>query len=272
MTPTQNGVAVPARAATPDGAEPVPVSGIAGIANASELLPCPFCGCREHLFIAPDEIGSGGQWVSPIHAGCSQTTGCGVSVWEEYAEDAIAKWNTRPRADRFYIDCEFDGHAGDLLSIAVVCEDGRSLHVDAIDTTATDPWVIANVVPLLGEHEADQDISTFRDNIGAVLRRFIAVREPVIIADSPVDIGRFCRALSTDSDGGWASTDYASMTFEVHNVDCYPTDLPGAVQHNAWWDAMALRHKLAQGTSGSAQDRNGLDPKGAGPVAESDAP
>lgn len=63
-----------------------------------------------------------------------------------------------------------------------------------------------------------------------------------IIADSPVDIGRFCAALSTSEDGGWASADYPRMTFEVHNVDCYPTTLPGAVQHNAWWDAMALRH------------------------------
>jgi hypothetical protein len=34
------------------------------------------------------------------------------------------------------------------------------------------------------------------------------------------------------------------MTFEVHNVDCYPTALEGAVQHNAWWDAMALRAAL----------------------------
>jgi hypothetical protein len=24
-------------------------------------------------------------------------------------------------------------------------------------------------------------------------------------------------------------------------VDCYPTTLEGAVRHNAWWDAMALR-------------------------------
>lgn len=32
------------------------------------------------------------------------------------------------------------------------------------------------------------------------------------------------------------------------------------------------RHKLAQGTSGSAQDRNGLDPKPAGPVSEGNAP
>ena len=67
---------------------------------------------------------------------------------------------------------------------------------------------------------------------------------PVIVADSPVDIARFCKAISTADDGSWASTDYPQITFEVHNVDCYPTTLPDAVQHNAWWDAMALREKL----------------------------
>ena len=70
------------------------------------------------------------------------------------------------------------------------------------------------------------------------------VDEPTIVADSVVDIGRFCRALSTGMDGGWSSVDYPVVRFEVHDVAAYPTTLPGAVQHNAWWDAMALRHML----------------------------
>lgn len=149
-------------------------------------------------------------------------------------------------SNRFYIDCEFDGHGGSLLSIAMVSEGGRSIHVRTIDGLATDPWVIENVVPLLDEHEAEIDTSVFTDNVGSVIRRFIDdCASPIIIADSPVDIGRFCAAISTSPEGGWASTDYPGMTFEVHNVDCYPTDLPGAVQHNAYWDAMALRHKLS---------------------------
>jgi hypothetical protein len=81
--------------------------------------------------------------------------------------------------------------------------------------------------------------------VGSALRNFIGnCTRPIIVADSPVDIGRFCAALSTGDDGGWVSTGYQRMTFEVHNIDCYPTDLPGAVQHNAYWDAMALRHRL----------------------------
>jgi hypothetical protein len=62
------------------------------------LLPCPFCGTIEHLFIEPDEVGSGGQWVSPIHVGCAQYTGCGVSVTGETEAEAIAAWNTRPQS------------------------------------------------------------------------------------------------------------------------------------------------------------------------------
>lgn len=119
---------------------------------------------------------------------------------------------------RYYIDCEFDGHGGPLLSIALVREDGRSIHIGVL-MEARDPWVVENVVPIMGRHGA-----TF--------------------ADSPVDIGRFCSALTTSPLGGWASAEYPLMTFEVHNVDCYPTTLEGAVQHNAWWDAMALRQKL----------------------------
>ena len=174
--------------------------------------------------------------------------------------------------DKFYIDCEFDGHDGPLLSIAMVREDGDGVHIQT-DAEALDPWVRENVMPLMDTHQARLFAFCSSNFVGARLRHFIgACESPVIIADSPVDIGRFCQALSTGEDGGWASADYPLMTFEVHNVDCYPTTLPGAVQHNAWWDAMALRHKLAQGTSGFAQDRNGLDPKGSGPVSEGNAP
>lgn len=145
---------------------------------------------------------------------------------------------------RYYLDTEFDGHNGPLLSLALVAEEGLSLHLRTT-ARAADPWVVQNVEPLMGEHDADVRGEVATNRIGALIRGFIAPdQSPVIIADSPVDIGRFCSAISTGEDGGWASADYPLMTFEVHNVDAYPTTLAGAVQHNAWWDAMALRHKL----------------------------
>ena len=149
---------------------------------------------------------------------------------------------------RYYLDTEFDGHNGTLLSLALVAEEGESLHLRTSDR-ATDPWVIANVEPLMDSHDASVIAHDVDPNaVGAITVNFFKLhrdRTPtVIVADSIVDIGRFCRALSTGTDGGWCSFD-GDIQFEVHDVACYPTDLPGAVQHNAWWDAMALRHKLA---------------------------
>ena len=147
----------------------------------------------------------------------------------------------------YYIDCEFDGHNGPLLSIAMVRGDGYSLHVAVRDIAISDPWVAENVLPIIDSHNADIGCRVRINEVGRVLRSFIGnCPNPTIIADSPVDIGRFCRTISTGSDGGWASADYPGMTFIVRNVDCYPTTLQGAVQHNAWWDAMALRAALAK--------------------------
>lgn len=174
----------------------------------------------------------------------------------------------------FFIDCEFDGHNGPLLSFAIVRDTGEGMHITVTDAPPVgDPWVAKNVLPIMDSHRSPQVAWVRTNEVGGVLRAFIGdCQRPYIVADSPVDIGRFCQALSTGRDGGWASAEYPSIGFAVLNVDCYPTDLPGAIQHNAWWDAMALRHKFAQGTSGSAQDGHRLDPQGAGPVSAGNAP
>jgi hypothetical protein len=154
----------------------------------------------------------------------------------------------------FYIDCEFDGHDGPLLSLAMVRQDGWSLHVST-GVVAQDPWVVANVLPIMDSHHADNARRVRPNQVGGVLRDFIGdCQHPTIIADSPVDIGRFCRAISTGEGGGWAPTVYHRMTFIVRNVDCYPTTLEAAVQHNAWWDAMALRAALAPAAPTSGEE------------------
>lgn len=149
--------------------------------------------------------------------------------------------------NRFYIDCEFNGHCGELLSMAIIPEAERGLYLCVADAPKDmDPWVAANVWPLVHMRLPIGKTVAYLDDFGHFIRRFIGKSEhPVIVADSPVDIGRFCAAVSTGQDGGWSSTDYSRMTFEVHNVDCYPTDVPDAIQHNAYWDAIALRWRLA---------------------------
>jgi len=142
----------------------------------------------------------------------------------------------------YYIDCEFDGHNGPLLSLAIVRDDAFGLHIRTFEN-AQDVWVIANVMPLMDCHKAQQSQWIPLNEVGPSIKAFIGADQlPTIVADSPVDIGRFCAVISTGSTGEWSSCGYPEITFKVINVDCYPTELPGAVQHNAWWDAMALRH------------------------------
>lgn len=146
---------------------------------------------------------------------------------------------------RYYIDCEFDGHNGALLSIAAICDDRGSIHIRA-QNKASDPWVRANVMPHMDSHEATTLAFVSDAEVGGQLRWFMRGDDaPTIVADSPVDIARFAKAVSTGDDGGYFPCFAPRMTFEVHDVDAYPTDIPGAVQHNAWWDALALQHKLS---------------------------
>jgi hypothetical protein len=43
--------------------------------------------------------------------------------------------------------------------------------------------------------------------------------------------------------------DIDHLRFEIRRFDPYPTELAGAVEHSAWWDAMALRQRLERGAS-----------------------
>ncbi len=163
-----------------------------------------------------------------------------------------------PNSMTYYIDCEFADHRGKLISMAVVTHDGESIYIKTphireyyihINTLRgpsdySPSWVDENVIPVIDNHQCDRVYSVDYHSVGQILRDFISSSHPIIIADSPVDIGRFCEAWSTGSDGKWRSCDRQIMTFNVNNVDAYPTDLEGAVRHNAWWDAMALRHIL----------------------------
>lgn len=163
---------------------------------------------------------------------------------------------------KYFVDCEFDGHNGPLLSLAIVAQDGLSCHWRT-GVRAMDIWVIQNVEPLMDSHKASFNVLLSGPNsLGGELRDFLAGDDaPVIIADSPVDIERFCRAYMTDRNGDYFPNDRPKMRFEVHDVDAYPTTLEGAVQHNAWWDAMALRNVLTTTASASGYEAKRSEPE-----------
>lgn len=145
---------------------------------------------------------------------------------------------------RYYLDCEFDGYRGHLISVALVREDGHSGYW-VVSDVAGDPWVRENVLPILytahvgGKHVP---METCVEEIASFLKGDPA---PVIVTDWPDDVRYFCELSIT---GPGTMIDVPGLKFEVHRVDAYPTELEGAVQHNAWWDAMALRHLLTKET------------------------
>lgn len=144
---------------------------------------------------------------------------------------------------KYYLDCEFDGHDGDLISMALVSIHD-SIYIKVTDYIVRDLWVLNNIIPILDSHLAPKVINVDTNVVGAVLKAFLPSENFEIVADSPVDIYRFCKALSTGPSGEWESTGYRQIKFTVENIDCYPTSLTEAVQHNAWWDATALAVKF----------------------------
>lgn len=154
---------------------------------------------------------------------------------------------------RYTIDTEFDGHRGPLISLALVPEKGPAYYVYT-QHKPKDPWVVENVMPYVDAIHVPAGVRFDIDDenwlglyINDYIRAVMQDNSPIIIADSPVDIARFCDLISTDSNGNWRSSSYSQMSFLVFNVDCWPCpqlEGTGAIQHNAYWDAVALWHKL----------------------------
>lgn len=140
---------------------------------------------------------------------------------------------------KYYLDTEFNGFGGELISLALVGEDNRELYL-AIECKNPKKWVKENVIPVIRAKKAVPQYVT-KDEVGAAIELFLRGTRPVIIADWPDDIRYFCEALIR---GPGEMVNIKQLEFHVIRVDSYPTELEGAVQHNALWDARALRKVL----------------------------
>lgn len=146
---------------------------------------------------------------------------------------------------KYWIDTEFDGFGGTLLSLAIVAEDNRYLYLVypgyEHENDYEEPWVVQNVLPIMYSVPEGYEAITITDwDEGAklILEFFRNDSSPTIISDWPDDIKYFCQAIMVGP-GRMVSLD--NLTFKMFRVDAYPTALEGAVQHNALWDALALQ-------------------------------
>lgn len=135
---------------------------------------------------------------------------------------------------RLWLDCEWDGYQGALLSVALVAENGAEFYEVLAVPEITSDWVRENVVPKLNRDPICFD--TFQYALEVFLAQFETVH---VIADWPEDIERFCRCLIR---GPGQRIQFPCLTMEIVHIDAVST-LP----HNALHDARAIKRDYLLG-------------------------
>lgn len=129
---------------------------------------------------------------------------------------------------RLFIDCEFNEFGGDLISMALVAEDGREWYGE-LPCPAPRSWVAEHVIPLL-----TGPIFASTPDFQRSLFRFLADFDNIhVVADWPEDIAHFMRIVIS---GPGMRYDTPPLTCEVLRVDA-DSDVP----HHALHDARGLR-------------------------------
>lgn len=133
---------------------------------------------------------------------------------------------------RLFLDTEFNGAGGELISMALVSEEGHSWYEVLPEPRVWNAWVFEHVFPCLLKTPVDRVY--FVDSLGLFLRHFQDIE---IIADWPADFEHLSSALAEYG----ARHDF-SMPFEyrMRFVKGSP-DIKPEVPHNALSDARALR-------------------------------
>ena len=119
---------------------------------------------------------------------------------------------------RYFLDTEYNGWGGALLSLALVPDDGEELYLTLDWNGALDPWVEKNVIPYL-DTVSDTLVSprlSRADAARTVAHYLAGDPEPVIVADWPEDIAQFNMLLVTD-----ASIIFSALLFAVQGLEIY---------------------------------------------------
>ncbi|WP_321324784.1 hypothetical protein [uncultured Parasphingorhabdus sp.] len=135
---------------------------------------------------------------------------------------------------RYFLDTEFNGFCGDLISIALVPEEkGRAAFYAAVECTNPTQWVVEHVIPVLDIEPVPRDrvSDLFADYLGDD-------PEPVLVADWPEDISHAARLLVI---GPGLMKPVRNIRFLLVDAELVSSGETSAVPHNALEDAVRLR-------------------------------
>lgn len=142
---------------------------------------------------------------------------------------------------KHYLDCEFNGFCGDLISLALSGKAGElylARPEDELSDMDIHPWVAEHVMPVISAESAVPErcpLALFAPAIQTFLKDDPS---PVIIADWPEDIAHFMRCLITGPGLMVTLPEMQMRLVPAVRGIAYPE---GGVMHNALWDARMLR-------------------------------
>ncbi len=141
---------------------------------------------------------------------------------------------------RYFLDTEFNGFGGALLSLALVPEDGQEFYVTLECGDPIFPWVERNVVPYLDNVPVGlvSPRMTRREAAGALAAYLGTDPEPELVADWPEDVTQFCSLLMI---GPGQMVPVPALTFRLVTLQGFSPSANSAVPHNALHDARSLR-------------------------------
>jgi hypothetical protein len=145
---------------------------------------------------------------------------------------------------RYFLDTEFNGFGGALLSLALVPEDGEEFYVTLDCADPIFPWVERNVVPYLDTVPVGlvSPRLSRREAADALSAYLAADLAPELVADWPEDVTQFCSLLMT---GPGTMVPVPLLTFRLVPLQGFSPAANSAVPHNALHDARSLRDHFA---------------------------
>lgn len=143
---------------------------------------------------------------------------------------------------RYFLDTEFNGFGGELISLALVPEYGdQEFYVTLPLPPAEDihPWVAQHVIPYLRFVPPGVDYELTREHASRHLEAYlIGDPDPLIVADWPDDLAHLCQLLLIGP-GQMIAID--GLRLELLNGVGFSSAANSQVPHNALHDARALK-------------------------------
>jgi hypothetical protein len=144
---------------------------------------------------------------------------------------------------RYFLDTEYNGVGGALLSLALVPDDGDELYLTLQTSDPLLEWVERHVAPYLDSVSVQLSCPRLTQlDAARALERFLRHDEdPLIIADWPEDIAQLCNLMII---GPGDMIETSNITFRLVPMSNFSTAANSRVPHNALHDARALRDHI----------------------------